>query len=134
VRDEVPAPERHIIAAAAEVPVPAHHIIAAAAVVPESFTVPTEQHLVPGKHVVTRLGDVLVHRGFVSVPDLERALVEQRREADAGHWVLLGQVLDDWGLTTTAQVDAALVEQTIKNEPTHFTFMPHPSVASRLKR
>jgi lipopolysaccharide/colanic/teichoic acid biosynthesis glycosyltransferase len=85
-------------------------------------------------HAVARLGDVLVERGLVSRTDLQQALAEQAKEACLGHWVLLGELLEQWGLATPAQIDAALALEIASNEPMQFERIPHPSVNSRLKR
>jgi lipopolysaccharide/colanic/teichoic acid biosynthesis glycosyltransferase len=90
------------------------------------------QHL--AAHAVARLGDVLVERGLVSRGDLQQALAEQAKEACLGHWVLLGELLEEWGLATPAQVDAALALEIASNEPMQFERIAHPSVNSRLKR
>ncbi len=94
----------------------------------------TERHLQLAHHAVTRLGEVLVHRSYISPQQLERALLVQKKEARSGHWVMLGQLLDEWDLTTPALIDEALAEQTKENEPVHFALAAHPSVQSRLKR
>ncbi|MFZ5441161.1 MAG: sugar transferase [Myxococcota bacterium] len=85
-------------------------------------------------HAASRLGEVLVHHSAINPKLLERALEEQRKEANQGHWVMLGQLLEQWGLATEQEVDAALAEQTVENEPAHFDGARHPSVDSKVKR
>lgn len=85
-------------------------------------------------HAASRLGEVLVHHSALNPKHLELALAAQRQEANQGHWVMLGQLLEQWGLATEQEVDAALAEQTVENEPAHFDGRRHPSVDSKLKR
>ena len=95
---------------------------------------PGIRHRRLAEHAVAKLGDVLVERGLVTAAELQQALSEQAKEACLGHWVLLGELLEEWGLTTPEQIDAALALEAACNEPAHFSRVPHPSVNSRLKR
>lgn len=92
------------------------------------------RHRSLARHALFRLGEVLVERKKISRADLRRALAEQEREAHEGHWVLLGELFDAWGLTTPEEIDSALWEQVRENEPVLFPREAHPSVRSVLKR
>jgi lipopolysaccharide/colanic/teichoic acid biosynthesis glycosyltransferase len=94
----------------------------------------TDFHRDLALHAAHRLGEVLVEHHAVNPRHLALALEAQKNEANQGHWVMLGQVLEDWGLATPAQVDEALNAQTIENEPVHFHGRAHPSVDDRVKR
>ncbi len=85
-------------------------------------------------HAVSRLGEVLEREGLIDPMELSHALEVQKTEANQGHWVMLGELLEQWGLTTPDEIDHALSEQTLANEPAHFSRTPHPSVQSRVKR
>ncbi len=92
------------------------------------------RHLQLAHHAASRLGDVLVRQGLIRPDALQIVLNEQRAEANQGHWILLGDLLEQWHLSTHDEIDAALSELTRENEPVHFDGHAHASVANRLKR
>lgn len=86
------------------------------------------------RHAVACLGDILIERGLIGADELGAALKEQAEEAKKGHWLLLGEILDQWGLTTREQLDGALLKLSRHNEVEHFRWKYHPSVTSPIKR
>lgn len=86
------------------------------------------------RRALAQLGEVLVERKRITRAQLKRALAEQEREAQEGHWVKLGELLESWGLATPDELDSALWEQVHDNEPLLFPRESHPSVHSFIKR
>ncbi len=64
--------------------------------------------------LVSRLGDYLVEKGYLSQSDLQAAIQEQQNLRADGKMVLLGQVLTDKGLISKSQLDRAITEQIIQ--------------------
>src|SRR5690242_15796081 len=56
-----------------------------------------------------RIGDLLVKRGFLALPDLESALAQQRQRPGGGQ--LLGEILVDSGYCTEEQVVECLAAE-----------------------
>ncbi len=58
-----------------------------------------------------KLGEILIERTSLTLPDLEMALRRQEEEQQAGRSTKLGRMLVELGLVTEAELQAALAEQ-----------------------
>ena len=73
----------------------------------------TEQHLSP-EMLVPRMGEYLVHKGFISAENLQKALDYQQEETAKGNTILLGQALIELKLLKRSQLDQAITEQILQ--------------------
>ena len=73
----------------------------------------TEQYLSP-EMLVPRMGEYLVHKGFVSAENLQKALDYQQEEMAKGNSILLGQALIDLKFLKRSQLDQAVTEQILQ--------------------
>lgn len=72
-----------------------------------------EHHLSP-EMLVPRMGEYLVHKGLVSVENLQKALDHQQEETAKGNPILLGQALIDLKFLKRSQLDQAVTEQILQ--------------------
>lgn len=64
--------------------------------------------------LVPRLGEYLVQRGYITEPDLQKALAYQQEKMEQDQTYLLGQALIDLNLISRAILDQAVTEQIIQ--------------------
>lgn len=70
-------------------------------------------HLSP-EMLVTRLGDSLIHKGYISEADLQKALAYQQEQLAQGKTCLLGQALIELNLLKQSRLDQIVTEQIIQ--------------------
>jgi signal transduction histidine kinase len=70
-------------------------------------------HLSP-EMLVSRLGDSLVHKGYISEADLQKALAYQQEQLAQGKTCLLGQALIELNLLKQSKLDQVVTEQIIQ--------------------
>ncbi|MBS1248798.1 MAG: Sensor histidine kinase ResE [Chloroflexi bacterium] len=64
--------------------------------------------------LVPRLGDYLIEKGFLTLADLEKALIYQKEKQAGGETILIGQVLQELGFISREELDQAVTEQIVK--------------------
>ncbi len=93
-----------------------------------------QQHRRLARHAVESLGDVLLERGLIDEAELKRAVAEQSDEASQGRWVLLGEILEHWGVASHEEIESAVLKMERHNDARRFGHRYHPSVTSHVKR
>jgi signal transduction histidine kinase len=74
----------------------------------------TEQHRLTPEMLVPRMGEYLVHKGLITVENLQKALDYQQESMARGNPILLGQALIELSLLERAELDQAVTEQIIQ--------------------
>ena len=74
----------------------------------------TNELLLSPEMLVTRLGDSLIQKGYISEGDLQKALTYQQEQIAQGKTCLLGQALVDLKLLERSVLDQVVTEQIIQ--------------------
>lgn len=74
----------------------------------------TDIHSLTPEILVPRLGDSLVEKGLISLADLEKALIVQRKHSKKDQSPLLGKILVDLKLIDQATLDQVVTEQILQ--------------------
>ena len=73
-----------------------------------------DQYRLTPEMLVPRMGEYLIHKGLITVENLQKALDYQQEATAKGTPILLGQALIDLKLLERAQLDQAVTEQIIQ--------------------